>query len=518
MKNLLPQYMVPRDFVVIDKLPLTANGKLDVKALPRSIRGLSVLSKKVADDSAITPLQKGLIDIWANVLSLESVGLNDNFFDIGGHSLIATTLIHYVHKQYGVKIPIKNFFMEPTILGMSEYITLCENGDVGDNGSLHDDDISLDILLPTDIHPMEDYIYTAPKNILLTGATGFYGAFLLKTLLESTTATVYCLVRGKDLQDAGDRIEKSLKEYDIYNSSYKPRIVPIAGDLSQPYFGLGKEKFLEYSTCIDTILHNAAYVNFIQPYKMLKPANVDGTVEIVRFASQGKVKPIHFVSTLYVYEPSMDNSKERYIYENTPLGSYKGLKMGYTQTKWVAENILELAQKAGIPVNIYRLGRISGSSENGACQTKDFFWSLVKGCLEIGACPTENIQFEMSPVDYLSEAVVRIIKSGILNEKFHLFNKSKTDLNMITGAMENMGYKLDKLPSDQWNNLLSNMENYARPVSELITDNTFEGGKLDFDNQNAVRFMPELNNMKINSEMISRIATFFINSGYFPKL
>jgi acyl carrier protein len=107
----LPQYMIPSVFLQLDALPLTANGKINRRALPVPEQGRA----EVEYVAPRTPLEEQLARIWAEVLGLERVGVLDNFFDLGGHSLKATQIVSRVRQVFGVIIPLRNLFEDPTI-------------------------------------------------------------------------------------------------------------------------------------------------------------------------------------------------------------------------------------------------------------------------------------------------------------------------------------------------------------------------------------------------------------------
>ncbi|HLP44353.1 MAG TPA: amino acid adenylation domain-containing protein, partial [Candidatus Kapabacteria bacterium] len=122
----LPDYMIPAHFVPLDKIPLTPNGKIDRQALPEP--GLQ------ADVNYVAPrdeIEKKLVEIWSDILgkdelhamqSKTSIGIDDNFFQLGGHSLKAAVLVSKIHKEFDVKIPLVEIFQSPTIKGLSGYI------------------------------------------------------------------------------------------------------------------------------------------------------------------------------------------------------------------------------------------------------------------------------------------------------------------------------------------------------------------------------------------------------------
>jgi len=115
----LPEYMQPTYFVRIDKLPLTLNGKIDRKALPEPDTNITATTEYVAPGNET---EEKLAQIFEEVLMIEKVGINDNFFEIGGHSLRATSLAGRIHKELNAEVPLREIFKTPTIKGLSEYI------------------------------------------------------------------------------------------------------------------------------------------------------------------------------------------------------------------------------------------------------------------------------------------------------------------------------------------------------------------------------------------------------------
>jgi tyrocidine synthetase-3 len=115
----LPEYMIPSFFVPLDKVPLTPNGKVDINALPTILPETG--DRYVAPRS---PIEEGLVDLWAQVLGVEKniIGIDTNFFDLGGHSLKVTVLLARIHKELNVKISLRDFFTTPTIRDLSGYL------------------------------------------------------------------------------------------------------------------------------------------------------------------------------------------------------------------------------------------------------------------------------------------------------------------------------------------------------------------------------------------------------------
>jgi len=117
LRERIPDYMVPSYFVMLDHLPLNANGKVDRPALPKPQPGEAVSSEAYV--APRTPTEQMIADIWARVLGMERVGINDNFFDLGGHSLLATQLISRIREEFALQMPLVHLFENPTIAELS---------------------------------------------------------------------------------------------------------------------------------------------------------------------------------------------------------------------------------------------------------------------------------------------------------------------------------------------------------------------------------------------------------------
>jgi acyl carrier protein len=118
LQQKLPEYMVPSVFVFLESLPLTANGKLDRKALPAPDQ-----SRPELEESFVAPrtaVEETLASIWAAVLKLDKIGIHDNFFELGGHSLLATQLISRIRDTFKLDLPLRSLFEAPTIYGLAQ--------------------------------------------------------------------------------------------------------------------------------------------------------------------------------------------------------------------------------------------------------------------------------------------------------------------------------------------------------------------------------------------------------------
>ncbi|MBK1986821.1 thioester reductase domain-containing protein [Sphaerospermopsis aphanizomenoides BCCUSP55] len=330
-------------------------------------------------------------------------------------------------------------------------------------------DLGAEAVLDPTIQPVGNNAVsiTNPKNIFLTGGTGYLGAFVIKELLGETQATIYCLVRAADVAEGKSKLIKNLEQYAIWDDKYSSRIIPIVGDLAQPLLGIGAEQFENLAANIDTIYHSGALLNYVYPYSALKTANVLGTQEVLRLACKTKVKPLHYVSSVAVFESTAYAGQV--VKEQDDFHDWQGIFLGYSQTKWVAEKLVKIASDRGLPVTIYRPPLIAGDSKTGICNTHDFINLMIKGCLQMGYFPDVDYMLDMSPVDYVSKAVVYLSRQETsIGKAFHLQHPQPASLKSLVEWIRTFGFSLEMIPYEQWQaELINNVTDQDNPLYTL---------------------------------------------------
>ena len=410
----LPKVMVPSAVRILEALPMTPNGKLDRAALA------AIGVAEAAPQRAVPPrssTERALAGIWSALLERASVGVHDDFFAVGGHSLLAAQLVAQIDKRLGVEVPLRAVFERPTIAALAAAI------DTGMVGAGDEPDWQLEVVLPQDIAPRVPARCGAPRSVLLTGATGFLGAFLVDALLRRTDADVYCLVRAPDRQRAQVRLQAVLQRYGIELGSAANRVHVLCGDFSKPGLDLDAASLTKLRDRVDAVVHNGAQVSFLSPYAGLRRSNVLGTVEVLRLAAEAGAA-VHFVSTISVF--GLGSSV---VDEAAALPPADVLHDGYAQSKWVAEKLVLAAGDRGLPVRIYRPGRIAGHSETGALNRADFFFSVLRGCLELGMAPDADAELDLTPVDYVAAAIAQLVGNpSAASGPYHLVNPVRARL------------------------------------------------------------------------------------------
>ncbi|MBP0000389.1 MAG: amino acid adenylation domain-containing protein [Cyanobacteria bacterium SID2] len=467
LKTQLPDYMIPSNFVILNDFPLTPNGKVDRKALPTPDKlGGDWQDGRVAPQTAV---EHELADIWQEVLALENIGIHDNFSELGGHSLLAIQLVGRVSETFDLELPLHCFLEAPTIAGLAQTLdTLHESATAAtERADLDFVQIRLD---PT-IYPENTLTEPVPE-IFLTGATGFLGTFLLYELLQQTRADVYCLVRAASREEAWEKIQRNLKRYQLWEDSLAVRIVPVLGDLSRPRLGLDAEQFSRFAEKIDAVYHCGAWVNVVYPYSALEAINVKGTEEVLRLASQTKIKPVHFISTVDVFATA-DSMEIRTVGERDAIGPIDRLYRGYAQSKCAAERLVMEASSRGLPVSIYRPSNVMGSSKTGINQTSGFIAKMLKGCIQMGYVPKLKAVLNLVPVDYASRSIVHLSRTqDPCGQAFHIVNLHSITWDKLVRWMGKLGYPLKSVSYEAWYaQLLQQASDYTsdNPLVPLVT-------------------------------------------------
>lgn len=461
----LALYMIPTLWMELPELPTNSvSGKVDLKNLPLPTR-----PDEVGPECHTNPAFKNdrdpinvdtIIDIWASTLKVPRhiITTELNFFDLGGHSLLLAHLASRFNAEFGFKVPIARLVEDATVPGHLHTLRALRDGDANaiqsDLVNVLREDSKLNPAISSSAETKFRPI-TKAETILLTGVTGFLGAFLLNELVDKTSAHIVCLVRfknpeGDDVPDGVARIRRHLLDLGLWRDSIMNRMEVLPADIAQKNLGMSEADFLNLADRIQVIVHAAATVNLVYPYAALRSANVSGTSEIIRLASVSG-STIHHISTNGVLPPSLDGWTEDFSLSVDEVPSK--ITDGYGQTKWVAEQLAIEAYRRAIPLRIFRLGTVSGHSTTGASNAWDLFNAIVVESLRMGKAPDVDRWYaEMTPVDFIASAVVQLADEPLAVDQpvFHLGNSNPPSMRSVFKDLASLGFPTEQVSWDDW--------------------------------------------------------------------
>jgi len=265
---------------------------------------------------------------------------------------------------------------------------------------------------------IQDTVFTLPKEtleplphtttggILLTGGTGFFGPFLIKSLLEQTTDPIYVLVRADSTDEGMKRLRTAFNTINPSEEArihFENRVLPICGDLSKPRFGTSNEEWDFLSQTLHTIYHNGAYVNYMMDYEAMRHINVGGTKAVIELALTTRAKYVNYISTTFIFGWSVKET----LSENDSNAAMEFLDFGYSQSKWVADQVMLKAMENGLQARIFRPALIAPST-NGDGYNFDISIRLLSFMLKYGIGTSAQNQVSFTPADHAANNIVAI--------------------------------------------------------------------------------------------------------------
>lgn len=551
LKQKLPSYAIPAVFVPLVRMPLTPNGKVDKNALPFPDTAQFNKNAPAENNNSNEALPKMsqnellIHTIWKDLLPSSDpvIGLHENFFDIGGHSLIATRLIFEIRQKFQVDAPLGLVFAEPTIAGLAREVGKLQNGDLllENNMQQEEKEVKKEVVdYAADLEPLakaflqESYGPLSKKSsggrtFILTGGTGFLGAFILDKLLSyKDTEKVICIVRAKDNASAFERVKKAAIDHLVWNEAWADRIEAICGDLGSDRLGLSDADWERCASTADCVVHNGALVHWIYPYHQLRAPNVIGTLWAMRLASEKQQKSFHFVSSTSVLDtPVFIETGAPVSEENDLEGGRTGLENGYGQSKWVAEKLIMEARKRGMPATIVRPGYILGDARSGVTNTDDFIWRLLKGCIELGFIPAISNSVNCCPVDYVASVVAgaayhdtESTQLGVLQ----VTNPAGFTYNKMFGTLLTYGYQVKQTEYIDWRNklmeyTLKSQDHSLFPLLHFVLDDlptSTKSAQLDDKHTQSVLALDRVKQPLMGDDLLGLYFAYLIKVGYLP--
>lgn len=481
LSKYLPSYMIPSYFTALDDFPYTPNGKIDKKALPLP---KAVSHQETNLEKPTTKTQKKLVELWENILHISPIGIKDNFFDLGGDSILAM-MLHIELLKLTNTITYADIFSNPCLKDLASLIDnkKRKNAEKIDEALKHQFD---DILDPCLILPKQ-YTHKPVGNVLIAGVTGFLGIHFLDSFLQKENGKIYCLIRNEIGLTPYRKLLNKLHFYfgTKYDHLIDDRIIIIKSDMLDKNFGLNKKLFNYLSSQVDTVINCAAKVSHYGSYESFYNINVKSVDYLIDFCMNYN-KKFYQVSTLSVsgnsfvdqyYEEQNMTEKVDYRENNFYIG--QPLNNVYIRTKFEAEKSILKAIQNGLDGYILRVGNLMPRTSDGKFQEnikENAYLNRLLAFLEIGCIPKSLLSgyLEFTPIDYTANAILSLINHPSSNNRiFHIFNDKHIKISDFLCLLKLYNYVIDVVSEKDFKAKVNSMledDSQKQLLAHLIND------------------------------------------------
>ena len=469
LKKYLPQYMVPSYIVHLEKMPYTINRKIDRKALP--MPNIEEENFKEEEPDKYDNDELKLLQIWKNILHLDKINLNDNFFDIGGDSISAIKM-QIEALKYNFNFEYADIFKYPTIKELASKKRYNKNNNI----QKYDYSEINEILKRNNLENLKKIQKYNVKDVLLIGGTGYLGIHILYEYLKYENGKIYCLVRRKNNEEPLIRLQQKIAFYfgNDYYEKNKDRIQVVEGDIVKENLAINSKDYEMLKNNITTVINAGALVKHFGISKLFNDINVKGTENVVEFCKKENKRLIH-ISTISVsgngekeetVEETKENINSKKIFKESDLYIGQNISGIYTITKFEAEKIVLKAIKSGLDAQILRMGNITNRYSDGVFQQnveENAFAKRLKSFIELGMFPKYLLDhaIELGPVDLCAEAVIKILEYDSNCNVLHIYNSKLLPIKLLVNTMKELGINIEAVDD----------ETMSRKLKEILNDN-----------------------------------------------
>ena len=452
-KKRLAAYMVPTAYLQIEVLPVTLNGKIDLKALPEPmLAGAGNYEPPTGEGEKI------FCDIFSRVLDLPRVGATDSFFDLGGTSLVVTRVI-IAAMDHDFEINYGDVFEYPTPRELAAML-----GSSSHNQEERLEDLSryayeqLEPILAT--NTLESFKQGIPQplgSIILTGATGFLGIHVLDEFLRTQEGHVYCLLREKKAGAAEKRLQAMLYYYfeHSYEELFGQRIFVIDGDITI------KQDLAKMDTLpVDLVINCAANVKHFSKGTDIEDVNFGGVINIIDYCLRNTCRLLH-ISTTSVAGFSVSDvpSPETRLNEQM-LFFGQSLDNKYVHSKFLAERAILEKIPEGLNAKIMRVGNLSARERDGEFQinsTTNSFMGRLKAYLLVGKFPYAMMEqrVELSFIDSSAQSILLLAQTPRECCIFHPYNNHSVTMGNIIQQLNRLGMPIEVTETEDYEEALA---------------------------------------------------------------
>ena len=463
-----PPYMIPATTMQIDSIPLNQNQKVNRKALPTPVF-------QTFDHEYVAPknsTEELFCHIFSEILAMDKIGATDNFFDLGGTSLLVTRVVIEADKA-NVHVAYGDVFSNATPRKLAALVTGDTSVNTDDENVTNFDYSAINNVLSN--NTLESFLNGERQslgNVLLTGATGYLGIHILQELIQSDAQEIYCLVRDKDLDAAEHRLKTLLFYYfeSTYDELFGNRIQIILGDVTNDLTTLVQAK-------IDTVFNCAAIVKHFSEGTEIEDVNIGGAQRCVDLCLKTGARLVH-ISTYSTRGLNVNSTMAPdYIFTEQKL--YDGQYLGnqYIHSKFLAERtILQSIAEQGLSAKIIRVGNLSARTSDGEFQinfSTNSFMGRIKVYNMLGCFPYSLYEkkVEFSPIDEVANAIILLSSTPKECCVFHAYNSHTQFLGDVLSGFNNLGTDIRLVEDEEYNTSLESATNdpqKAKTLSSLL--------------------------------------------------
>ncbi|MBE6133679.1 MAG: amino acid adenylation domain-containing protein [Erysipelotrichaceae bacterium] len=457
-KSLTP-YMIPKVMMQLEKIPLTPNGKIDKKALPEPV----MEEKKKDVKAASNDLEEKLLGIFKKVLGTDNVGVDDDFFEMGGTSLSVSKVAMFALNA-SLPIAYGDVFDYPTVLELEKHIAEITGEATNKKEEKRETVSDNKALIHNTVAEINDVIAEHEiKKVLLTGATGFLGIHILRELMNQNI-NVVALVRGNSELSSRERLSALLAYYfDSPLNKEVDRLVEVVdGDVTDKTL---IEKLEQYD--FDTIINAAAIVKHFANDDIIERVNVGGVVNLIEVAKEKKCRIIQ-ISTLSVAGENIDNKfAPSFKMKEDMLDFGQDVSNKYVHSKFNAEKAILEAAENGVDAKVIRVGNLMGRNSDGEFQANSItngFMRDLKGYATLHKFPVNSmdITVDFSPIDEVAKTIILLAKTPQKFTIFHSANSHMVEMGDIIYVLNELGFDI-KVVSD---------EEFLESMKKMMMDDT----------------------------------------------
>ncbi len=475
LSKTLPQYMIPTAYLQLKKMPLTLNGKIDLKSLPEA----TIFRNKSAA-KAENKIEQDFCNIFENILQIDEVAPEESFFDLGGTSLLVTRVVIMAQKL-GYKINFSDVFTSKT---PRELAALQENNsDKIIDAEIENYDYTKfeKILAANNLDNFKNGEKLPLGNVILTGATGYLGVHILHELIKNHGGKIYCFVRGKKKLSALKRLQIQLFYYfeNDYEDLFGKRIFIIEGDVTSRD-ALEQCKNLQ----VDTVINCAALVKHFSIGNEIENVNVGGVKNLLKICKAKNLRFIQISTISTVRNGIKGEVDENATPDEKTLYFHQSLTNKYVRSKFLAERLILEAVNEGLNAKIMRVGTLSARYSDGEFQINagtNSSMGRIKIFAILGACPFSQMDnlIELSPIDEVAKAILILAETPKECLIFHPINHHNMAIGDVVRAMQSCGLDIKFVEQEEFQKVWQAAEEIPDKAKILTSSIAYRSGNKD---------------------------------------